>query len=123
MADITHFTLYPKLNQLKVKFDNEESYSYAYEYLRVFSPSLAAKKTTGKAPLVTHKKLVKLLRIEAVGKHGYRFIFDDEYADIYHADDLVRLAQQHDSNWSQYLEVLKISGHNREAMINITEVK
>ena len=50
----------------------------SFEYLRVFSPSNDKGQPTGTTPKVYHKKQVQLVKIESVGTHGYRFIFDDE---------------------------------------------
>ena len=92
---------------------------FSFEFLRVFSPTPATKK---QPPLVCHKKLVRLMAIEPVGKHGFRFVFDDEHSEIYSVEHLVTLAKQQDSLWQQYLAAIKESGHSREAMINITEL-
>lgn len=120
---IHQFTLNKKQRTLLVEFINEKNRSlpteFSFEFLRVFSPTPATKK---QAPLVCHKKQVQLIAIEPVGKHGFRFVFDDDHREIYNIEHLVTLAKQQDALWQQYLAAIKQSGHSREAMINITEL-
>ncbi|MBL4942617.1 MAG: DUF971 domain-containing protein [Colwellia sp.] len=91
-----------------------------FEYLRVFTPSI--NNASKPAPLVTHKKLVRLNAIENIGKHGYRFIFDDQHSAIYSTEYIALLIKEHDQRWQHYLTELQTSGHSREAMINITQL-
>ena len=63
-----------------------------------------------------------LSAIENVGKHGYRFIFDDLHSAIYSTEYLNLLIIEHEQRWQYYLTELKASGHSREAIINITQL-
>jgi len=125
MFHIERFTLNNSDNQLSIscapsKVSSAEVVVISYEFIRVMSPQGSTGKQ-GKT-LVSHKKQVKLLAIESVAKHGYRFIFDDQHSAIYSEDYLQGLCQRHNELWLQYLNELKTSGHSREAMIDITQV-
>ncbi len=100
-------------------FYRNKAFELSFEYLRVFSPQTIQGKT---APIATHKKQVQLMAIEAVGKHGYRFIFDDNHNAIYSFDYLEVLAKEQTQRWQHYLTQLKASGHSREAMFNIKQL-
>jgi len=121
--NINKFTLNQEKNTLTIEFIGKKAktttFDFSFEFLRVFSPSPASNKQT---PLVCHKKQVKLLAIEPVGKHGYRFVFDDNHSEIYDDEYLQRIADQQEQLWSQYLAAIKQSGHSREAMIDITQL-
>jgi len=125
MFHIERFTLNNKQAELFIKFSanklsSSKEVSLSYEFIRVLSPQ----GTDGKQgkTLVSHKKQVQLLAIESVGKHGYRFIFDDQHSAIYTESYLDGLCQRNNELWQQYLNELKASGHSREAMITITEL-
>jgi len=115
MDNITRITLDAEKACLNVTFKSAKRYSYSLEYLRVCAPS--AMKT-----LVCHKKQIKLIAIEPVGRHGYRFIFDDDFSDIFSTEYLHLLDQEYESRWQYYLDEMAKSSHNREASINFTAV-
>ena len=121
--NIKKFTLNKEKNTLIIEFINKKTkittLDFSFEFLRVFSPTPAKGKQT---PLVCHKKQVKLVAIEPVGKHGYRFVFDDDHSEIYDNEYLQRISKQQEQLWSQYLDAIKQSGHSREAMIDITQL-
>ena len=107
--------------------DNQQADIHAidlsFEYLRVFSPSNDKGQPTGTTPKVYHKKQVQLVKIESVGTHGYRFIFDDEYSNIYNSDYLQLLALEYQQRWQRYLESTSTAINSREATIEFKEVK
>lgn len=119
MAEIQAFSIVAKNNELLISFDNNSSYALSFEYLRVYSPLASQGKN---AALVTHKKLVKLIKIESVGKHGYRFIFDDNHQAIYSTDYLNMLHKEFEQRWQHYLNEIEKSPHSREASIDITQL-
>ncbi len=96
-----------------------QAFELSFEYLRISSPQAINSKT---ATVEAHKKQVQLMAIEAVGKHGYRFIFDDSHSAIYPVKYLEVLALEKEQRWQQYLAQLKASGHSREAMIDIQQL-
>ena len=123
MQKITLFSLNNNENNVQISFEKQGKVSLNYEYLRVFSPQ--AEKTANKensGNFVFHKKQVKLLNIEAVGKHGYRFIFDDNHKAIYSETYLFILYKQHDQRWQDYLAQTNASGNSREASIQFKAV-
>lgn len=123
MTEVTQFVLCTSSNHLTIMFSDESKYNVSYEFLRVLSPSKPAGKTGANNATVCHKKTVKLLKIESVGKHGYRMIFDDQHQAIYSQELLLQLCQNHNQLWQQYLDDIKANGLSREGMINFTEVK
>ncbi len=116
--NITTLTINKVENTLTIQCDDRKEFQLSFEYLRVLSPTLTNKQQA----IVSHKKTVKLSTIENVGKHGYRFIFDDQHSAIYSSDYLELLIKEHDQRWQEYLNELKTSGHSREAIINITQI-
>jgi len=117
MSEIACFTIKQASKEFEVKMKDESSLSFSIEYLRVFSPANNPKE------LVSHKKDVAISKIESVGKHGYRLIFDDGHNGIFNLNNFVSLNRQHDLNWKSYLDKINHSPHSREPMINFTEVK
>lgn len=117
---IQKFIINQNEKSLTINLVNGKAACLSFEFLRVFSPTVQAQQ---KQPnIVSHKKLVKLLAIEHVGKHGYRLIFDDQHSAIYPAEFLIVLIKEQKQRWQQYLADLQASGHSREAMINITQL-
>ena len=106
-----------------IEQDSSNAIDLSFEYLRVFAPTDDKGQATGLTPKIYHKKQVRLLKIESVGKHGYRFIFDDGHSNIYSSDYLQRLAAEYQQRWHQYLQSASTAINSREATIEITEVK
>ena len=92
----------------------------SFEYLRVNSPVQQSK--SGQANVISHKKNVVLTSIESVAKHGYRFTFNDGHSAIYNEDYIQTLVLEYEARWQGYLDELKLSGHSREAMIDIKQL-
>lgn len=123
---IKSFLINTNKKSITINLNNGDIACLPFEYLRVFTPKIShSAKQQALAPhknLVTHKKLVTLNAIENVGKHGYRFIFDDQHSAIYSAEYLNLLIIEHEQRWQHYLTELKASGHSREAIIDITQL-
>ncbi|WP_057832575.1 gamma-butyrobetaine hydroxylase-like domain-containing protein [Colwellia sp. TT2012] len=124
--NITHFIIDNNQHNLAIEFaasQTIESALLSFEYLRISSPASSAKKLkTGPAAITSHKKAVRLIKIESVAKHGYRLIFDDGHNAIYSGHYIQILAVEYDVRWQHYLTELKASGHSREAMIDIKQL-
>lgn len=116
---IDRFTLNQSQKTLTIAFNQEQTFTLSFEYLRVFSPHTKKKKSD---TIEAHKIQVRLIAIEAVGKHGYRLIFDDNHSEIYSVNYLYEIAVGHEARWQDYLAQLKLSGHSREATINIKQL-
>jgi DUF971 family protein len=114
---IKKFTLNKQTKQLSIEWENKKipTSLLTYEYLRVSQPASGNK-------VISHKKQVQLLTIDALGKHGFRFYFDDQHNAIYSGEFLTELARDYQLRWAAYLEQLKLSGHSREAMIDIKQL-
>jgi DUF971 family protein len=121
---ITHFIIDNALHSLAIEFSTNNNITKAqlsFEYLRISSATSLANKTKT-AQVISHKKGVLLTHIESVAKHGYRLIFDDGHSVIFSEEYLQTLALEYESRWQDYLGELKISGHSREAMIDIKQL-
>lgn len=118
--DIKSFIVNASKKSLTITFVNGKVACLRVEYLRIFTPK--ANNSAKPETLVTHKKAVTLTAIENVGKHGYRFNFDDQHSDIYSAEYLLLLINEYEQRWQHYLTELKASGHYRETMISITQL-
>lgn len=125
MSNISHFTIHRQAASLSLQFDNlkQDSAELSFEYLRVFAPTDDKGKPVGLSPKVYHKKQIQLISIESVGKHGYRFIFDDGHSDVYSAEYLQVLLAEYEQRWQHYLNSANSVINSREATIEITEVK
>lgn len=119
---ISQFTLNNSGNELAISFSDSFSQSLSYEFLRVYSPSEQTSKQGNAKPPVSHKKMVKLLAIEPVAKHGFRLVFDDQHSAIYSANLLQEYAHNKSRLWQEYLDALNVTGHSREAMIDFKQV-
>jgi DUF971 family protein len=117
---INQFVINKSSKSIAINFTHGDTACLSFEYLRVFTPSNnnLAKQGT----LVTHKKEETLSLIENLGKHGYRFIFDDQHSAIYSEGYLTQLIQEYEQRWQHYQDELKASGHSREALINIKQL-
>lgn len=128
MLKIKCFTLDNQQNTLLVELASDDkqlsqAWTFSFEFLRVVSLSaISGAGASSKAQVTAHKKQVKLMLIESVGKHGYRFCFDDGFSVIYDKNQLSLLHQQSQSLWESYLAALKKSGHTREATIDLKQL-
>ena len=128
LRNISRFILNKTASALSISFEKDKQSSpttieLSIEYLRVYAPTDDKGKAIGEIPKVYHKKQVQLLNIESVGKHGYRFIFDDGHSNIYNEDYLLTLATEYQQRWQRYLSSTSTVSNSREAMIEIKEVK
>lgn len=125
MTNINRFTIDSAKASVSIQFDEFEQLcaELSFEYLRVFAPTDDKGQPAGLLPKVYHKKQVRLLRIESVGKHGYRFIFDDGHSNTYSSDYLHVLAAEYEQRWQHYINSVNSAINSREATIEIKEVK
>lgn len=118
MSAIKNFKLSQHEGLLAITSNDDSVMTFTFEFLRVFSPAVSPKGNQ----LITHKKMVKISRIESVGKHGYRFIFDDAHQAIYPIEYLQQLDRESSQRWQHYLNEIAASQHSREASIEIKEL-
>ena len=122
---ITQFTIDNNQRQLSLAFSTADGIivkTLSFEYLRISTPLQASQKTNPSQSIISHKKDVLLSKIEGVGKHGYRLLFNDDHSAIYSEAYLEAIAFNYEARWQQYLSVLKSSGHSREAMIDFKQL-
>jgi len=117
---IKQFTINNNERNLTIDLVKGKAACLSFEYLRVFTPTVS--NPPKQLPLVTHKKVVMLVAIEYVGKHGYRLVFDDQHSAIYSTEYLALITKEYEQRWQHYLTEIQTSGHSREAMINITQL-
>jgi len=103
-------------DRLTVRFDNDETYQLAAEYLRVESPSAEVQ---GHSPqerrFVPGKRNVKITTLERVGHYAVRIIFDDGHdSGLYTWSYLRELGREHENKWGAYLRGLADQGLTRD---------
>jgi DUF971 family protein len=103
---------------LDVSFDDGNTYSLSWEYLRVFSPSAEVRgHSPSQAVLQTDKHDTRIVRIEPVGQYALRLEFDDGHnTGLYSWTYLKELGENFESNWREYLLRLKEAGYTHTHM-------
>jgi DUF971 family protein len=98
---------------LEVRFDDGSHYLLPFEYLRVFSPSAEVKgHGGGEGVLQLGKENIRITGVEPVGNYALRLTFDDGHnTGLYSWRLLHELGQDHQANWSRYLERCRAAGH------------
>ena len=101
---------------LHVEFDDGTASSLPAEYLRVESPSAEVQgHGPGQKTVVSGRRHVRVIDLEAVGNYAVRLIFDDLHdTGIYTWEYLRELGEQQATRWQAYLEELAARGLSRE---------
>lgn len=101
---------------LAITFDDDVAFDYAFEYLRVHSPSAEVKgHGPGQETLQTGKENVAITAIEPVGHYAVRLIFDDGHdSGLYTWAYLRELGDNMARNWQTYLDRLQTAGYARQ---------
>ena len=112
----TKIVLHQQSRALEVAFDDNNVFSLACEYLRVFSPSAEVRgHGSGQEVLQTGKETVNISAVEAVGAYAVRLVFDDGHdSGIYSWETLYELGLHHEVYWQAYLDKLKEAGYERQ---------
>jgi DUF971 family protein len=111
----TELRLNPEKDVLSIRFNNDEHYALAAEYLRVESPSAEVQ---GHGPFerqfVPGKRHVKIKALEPVGHYAVRIVFDDGHdSGLFTWSYLRELGSGHEEKWPAYLEGLAAKGLKR----------
>lgn len=101
---------------LTVSFDNEESYNFSAEFLRVTSPSAEVqghseqeKKTVG------GKRNVEIMKIEPVGNYAVQISFTDLHNTGYFTwSYFLASGRDKEAIWNRYLQELDQKGLSRD---------
>ncbi|MBT8143043.1 MAG: DUF971 domain-containing protein [Gammaproteobacteria bacterium] len=103
---------------LEVRFDDGQTFSLSWEYLRVFSPSAEVRgHSPTQAVLQVDKGDIRIVRIEPVGQYALRLEFDDGHnTGLYSWSYLYELGVKYPQNWQEYLDKLKAAGHSHPDM-------
>ena len=101
---------------LEVGFDNDRTFSFPAEFLRVLSPSAEVQ---GHSPdqkqTVPGKKNVEIIKIDPVGNYAVRLHFDDMHSTgIYSWDYFLELGEEQEARWQDYLDDLEKKGMSRD---------
>ena len=71
-------SLHKKSKRFDIAFDDGQSFSFSFEFLRVFSPSAEVTgHTPDQAKLQVGKRDVDVKGVEPIGRYAVRFVFDD----------------------------------------------
>ncbi len=116
MAFPVEMSLHKKSRRFDIAFDDGQSFSYSFEFLRVFSPSAdVTGHTPDEAKLQVGKRDVDIKAVEPVGRYAVRFVFDDGHdSGIYSWDYLIDIGSRKEELWEGYLEKLKEAGASRD---------
>jgi DUF971 family protein len=97
---------------LEVAFDDGETFSLPFEYLRVYSPSAEVRgHGPGQETLQLGKHEVQVVRVEPIGNYAVRLDFDDGHnTGLYTWAYLHELGTTHAAKWQQYLDRLQKLG-------------
>lgn len=116
MAFPVDISLHKKSKRFDIAFDDGSSFSFPFEFLRVFSPSAEVTgHTPDQAKLQVGKRDVDIKAVEPTGRYALRFVFDDGHdSGIYSWDYLKDLGMRQQELWDSYLEQLKNAGASRD---------
>jgi DUF971 family protein len=100
---------------LDVGFDDGSRFALTAEYLRVESPSAEVQgHGPGQKKLVTGRRHVGIMKIEAVGNYAVRIFFDDLHdTGLYTWETLHRLGREQAERWAEYERAIAEKGLTR----------
>ena len=101
---------------LEVDFDDARTFRLPAELLRVESPSAEVQgHGPGQKTLITGRRHVGIMEVEAVGHYAIRIKFDDLHdTGIYSWDTLYDMGENQDALWRDYLAALEAEGLSRD---------
>jgi DUF971 family protein len=113
---VTALKLHRKSRNLEVHFEDGVRFDLALEYLRVFSPSAELRGHGLPEPILAGgKRNVNVARVEPVGNYAVRLVFDDGHdTGLYSWTVLRDLGENHERNWTRYLDRLQQVGMSRD---------
>lgn len=113
----TEIKLHKKSRLLEISFSDGKTFSFPFEFLRVYSPSAEVRgHGPGQEVLQTGKKEVEIENMEPVGRYGLQITFSDGHdTGIYSWDLFHEYGIGQEKLWSDYLAKLASAGASREA--------
>jgi DUF971 family protein len=101
---------------VEIDYDDGATFRLPAEFLRVESPSAEVKgHGPGQKRLVSGRRHVGILELEAVGTYAIRIVFDDLHdTGIYSWEYLHELGANQEKLWRDYLAALAASGQSRD---------
>eukprot|EP01095_Lingulamoeba_sp_RSL-Kostka_P004578 TRINITY_DN15809_c0_g1_i1.p1 TRINITY_DN15809_c0_g1~~TRINITY_DN15809_c0_g1_i1.p1 ORF type:complete len:144 (+),score=7.01 TRINITY_DN15809_c0_g1_i1:159-590(+) len=106
-------TLKREEKRLEIEFQNNKTFSYPTEYLRVFSPSIEQVDR-----LVSNRRYINIVEMKLVGKYALQITFDDLHENgIYSFEYLYELGIKKYSNLKWYLKELKKNNKKRDPLM------
>ncbi len=101
---------------LEILFNNQSTFIYTAEYLRVESPSAEVQgHGPGQKTLVVGRRHVGIANVESVGNYAIRIVFDDLHdTGIFSWQYLYRLGIEKEERWKRYIEAIKKAGLSRD---------
>ncbi len=113
----TALTVHRQSRTLDVSFEEDQTFTLSFEFLRVYSPSAEVRgHGAGQEVLQTGKRDVTITAIEPVGHYAIRPVFSDGHdSGIYSWDYLYSLCTGHARLWEDYLRRLEAAGHTRDS--------
>ncbi len=120
----TEIKLHQKSRVLEVAFSDGRSFSFPYEFLRVFSPSAEVRgHGPGQEVLQAGKRNVDIVSLDPVGSYAVQPTFSDGHATgIYAWDYLYSLGTDQERMWADYLKKLADAGASREKEQGLTSL-
>ena len=112
----TEIKLHQKSRRIELAFDNGERFELTYEFLRVFTPSAAARgHGPGQETLQLGQRDVDLVSVEPVGNYAIKPLFSDGHdTGLYSWDLLYMLCVHRDELWQGYLDRVSEQGGSRD---------
>ncbi|MDP2562519.1 gamma-butyrobetaine hydroxylase-like domain-containing protein [Psychrobium sp. 1_MG-2023] len=120
MISITDAQLHCDSSLVKVCFDDNSNHFISFELLRIYSP-MACKVPDGhqQPRLVTDKAFVRVDKMTHLPKGGLTITFDDgHFSGIFEPHYLLKLCQEQDSLWCDYLARFKAAQQWRNNTIS-----
>jgi len=116
MTTPTEIRLHRADGVLEIAFDDGARFRLPAEYLRVESPSAEVQgHGPGQKKVVSGRRHVRVIDLEAVGNYAVRLVFDDLHdTGIYSWEYLRELGEQHEMRWRAYLDELAVRGLGRD---------
>ena len=111
----TKITVRKDRKSLEIVFDDDQTFEFSAEILRVLSPSAEVQ---GHSPeqrkTVGGKKNVEIMKVDPIGNYAIRITFDDMHdTGLFSWAYFRELGENLDNRWEEYIAELAEKGMNR----------